>query len=367
MSYTVAIKTAIFTFPLVAFLFTIPFILHNYHKYGSIHWFKTLIVYTFILYLMAAYFLVILPLPTFEEALKNTGPHFNFIPFSFLLEWIKETSLVISNPSTYLRALKEPCFYVVIFNIFMTIPFGMYLHYYFKCDFKKTTFYTFLLSLFFEITQGTGLYFIYPNPYRLCDIDDLLLNTMGGIIGYFIMKLLMRFLPSRERLDEEALERGKKVSGLRRLTVFFLDFSIYFILSLFISLIGDNLHLLYLTFILYYIILPLFLKNQTLAMRFLNVRIEYNRYTILKSSLRSIFLAIYYFYLPIFLLLSTSFIIKTYQLNSISLILYLISLLVIFLFYMINALTILIKKKIFYDYFFGMNYKSTILESTEQE
>ena len=240
MSYLVAIKNAIMIFPVIAFLITIPFILHNYHKYGSIHYLKTLVIYSFILYLITIYFLVILPLPSFEAASKIPGPHFNFIPFNFVRDFINETSLVLSNPNTYLKALKEPCFYIVVFNVFMTIPFGMYLHYYFKFTFKKTLIYSFLLSLFFELTQGTGLYFIYPNPYRLCDIDDLILNTMGGVIGFGLMKIIARFLPSREEIDARAYEIGKKVSGLRRLTVFCLDLFIFFIFSFIIYIFAIN-------------------------------------------------------------------------------------------------------------------------------
>ena len=37
MGYVEAIKTAILIFPLIAFLFTLPFILHQYHKYGANH------------------------------------------------------------------------------------------------------------------------------------------------------------------------------------------------------------------------------------------------------------------------------------------------------------------------------------------
>ena len=74
MSYVEAIRTAIIIFPFIAFLFTIPFILHNYHKYGSIHFLRVFIIYTFILYLITIYFLVILPLPTFTEAMQNKGP-----------------------------------------------------------------------------------------------------------------------------------------------------------------------------------------------------------------------------------------------------------------------------------------------------
>ena len=74
----------------------------------------------------------------------------------------------------------------VFYNILLTLPFGIYLRYYFNCSFKKTFFCTFLLTLFFELTQLSGLYGIYPRPYRLFDVDDLFLNTLGGIIGYAI-------------------------------------------------------------------------------------------------------------------------------------------------------------------------------------
>ena len=55
--------------------------------------------------------------------------------------------------------------------------------------------YTFLLSLFFELTQLTGLNFIYPRQYRLFDVDNLMINTLGGILGYFIMNKLKVLLP----------------------------------------------------------------------------------------------------------------------------------------------------------------------------
>ena len=102
----------------------------------------------------------------------------------------------------------------------MTIPFGMYLKYYFKCNLKKTILFSFLLSLFFELTQLTGLYFIYPKAYRLFDVDDLLMNTLGGIVGYSLLNLINKFLPTREEIDKKAIEEGKNVSGLRRIILF---------------------------------------------------------------------------------------------------------------------------------------------------
>ncbi len=357
MTYLIAIKTAIIIFPLIALLITIPFILLSYHKYGSINKIKTLVIYSFILYLITIYFLVILPLPSFDTASKIPPPHFNFIPFNFVKDFLRETSLIITDTSTYIKAIKEPCFYVAIFNIFMTIPFGMYLHYYFKFSFKKTLLYSMLLSLFFEFTQGTGLYFIYPNPYRLCDIDDIILNTTGGLVGFGIMKLLEGFLPSREELDKRAYETGKKVSGLRRITIFCLDIFIFLIINSIIYIFTNNRLIHFTAIIIYYIIIPILIKNQTLGMKFLNVRMTYPNKDIFRNSIRNLFIHFYYLILP-FLLIYFSFLIFNTKIYSVF-----ISLIFILIFYLINILIILLKKKIYYDKLIKYEFKSTIKEN----
>jgi len=194
------------------------------------------------------------------------------IPFTFISDFIKETSFRINDLSTYIKAITEPCFYIVILNIFMTMPFGMYLNYYFKCNIKKTIIISFFLSLFFELTQLTGLYFIYKGPYRLFDVDDLILNTLGGVLGYHSFNIIKKYLPSREEIDRKSKLLGQKVSGLRRITTFCLDvvllelFKIIF--NLFIIKIPN-----FLAFLGYYFIIPIILKGQTLGSKFLNVKI----------------------------------------------------------------------------------------------
>ena len=149
MDYVFSIKTSIMFFPIIACLFTIPYILKQYHKYGSINKLRTLIVYSFILYMMTIYFLVILPLPDISEVVNNKF-EYNLIPFSFINDIIKETSFNIMIPSTYLKALTEHCIYVVIFNILMTVPFGMYLRYYYKCSLDKIVLMSFFCCYFLK-------------------------------------------------------------------------------------------------------------------------------------------------------------------------------------------------------------------------
>lgn len=264
-NYINSIETAFFVFPLIAFLFTMPYVIYNYHKYGAIMIFRTLIVYSFVLYLMCIYFLVILPLPSFERVEKLTTSFTQLIPFQFVFDFFKDSGFIWNQPSSYFEAIKHPSFYNVIFNIFMFVPFGIYLRYYFKCSFSKSLLYSFLLSLFFELTQLSGLYGIYPRPYRLFDVDDLLVNTSGGIIGYSVTSLL-KFLPSRERLDELSYKKGEQVTIYRRFNAFLIDLIIIAALNLVFQKI-------FITAIVYFSVLPLFTRGRTIGKRIVQIRL----------------------------------------------------------------------------------------------
>ena len=122
-----------------------------------------------------------------------------------------------------MRLLPGDSFLTTLFNLFMTLPFGMYLRYYFRCGWRKTLLLSFLLSLFFELTQLSGLYFIYPGAYRTFDVDDLIVNTAGSLLGYRLAHFVMRFLPSREEMDQRSFSRGRRVSALRRVMALLYD------------------------------------------------------------------------------------------------------------------------------------------------
>lgn len=304
MSYVTPIKTAFLLFPLVALLISFPFAIVEYHKFGSVHFFKTFIIYLFVLYLLVAYFLVILPLPNIGEVAKLTTPKVQLVPFKFIADFIRNTSLNISDYKTIIPALKESYFYVPLFNIFLTIPFGMFLKYY-NVNYKKITLYTFLLSLFFEITQLTGLYFIYPRGYRLFDIDDLMLNTLGGLIGSIIIMPVFNVIPSIEEVNDEALKKGREVSGFRRTTAFILDLFIVSFVTILISVIFDSDKMLFIILISYYLVIPCFLDFSTIGEKILNlqVRTYNNEKKFLNYFIRKILFILIYFIIPIFILI----------------------------------------------------------------
>ena len=196
-TYKISIEVALLVFPFVAFLLTIPFLIHEYQKYGAIPLFKSIIFYSLILYLIAAYFMVILPLPSKAFVSKLPSIPLQLHPFNFIND-IRLTSFKIKTLKDLLNFLNKPTVYTILFNFLLTMPFGFYLRYFFKKKWYQTIIYSFFLSLFFELTQLTGLYGYYPKAYRLFDVDDLIINTTGGLLGHIFSPLLMLFLPKRE-------------------------------------------------------------------------------------------------------------------------------------------------------------------------
>lgn len=270
--YLFPIKIALITFPLLAFLFTFPFAIFQYKKHGYINKFRTFILFSFLLYLLVAYYLVILPLPEVRDVKSLQSPgtkHFNLIPFKFVSNILKETKVDIKAPSTYKYLLTERAFLQVAFNAILLTPLGIYLRYYFKKNLKQTLVITFLVSLFFEITQLTALYGIYNAPYRIFDVDDLFLNTFGGYLGYIIAPVFTFFLPKMNELDKINPEE-LRVGYFRRLLAFLIDI---FIVGL-IPNGNDNILIEAVIYFIYFILIVYFTNGRTIGKWLTAVRVK---------------------------------------------------------------------------------------------
>lgn len=134
----------------------------------------------FILYMVCVFTLVFFPLPSLAQ-IANLTYNLQKIPFFFVSDIIKNFSF-------------ETVFQV-LFNIALTVPFGMVLRYVGGMTVRKATIITLFLSIIIEVGQLTGLFFIYPGSYRVCDVDDLILNTLGGFLGSVLAAKLEGILP----------------------------------------------------------------------------------------------------------------------------------------------------------------------------
>lgn len=87
-------------------------------------------------------------------------------------------------------------------NIGLFIPFGMFLLLIFKnkiMSLKRVFYLSFMLSLCLE---GSQLIF----SIGIFDVDDLLLNTLGGMIGYVILKFNITYVRTFSVKSKDYLE-----------------------------------------------------------------------------------------------------------------------------------------------------------------
>lgn len=300
--YKIPIEFAFIVFPFIAFILTIPFLIHQYRKYGGIPILKSACFYSLILYLICAYFLVMLPLPDIADVAKMTGPKTQLHLFQFVKDIMLTVNFNISGITDVINILKSPTVYIVLFNIVLTLPLGVYLRYFFKKKWYHTIVYSFLLSLFFELTQLSGLYGIYPRPYRLFDVDDLLINTLGGLIGHIITPIFTIFLPTRDELEVKSYKKGQKVTLLRRVMSLIIDIFILSILSIVSRILFHNTrfeqYYAIITLFIYYILIPIFTSGKTFGKKVLRLKIaalveKISWYHILFRNILLVFIIIY--------------------------------------------------------------------------
>jgi glycopeptide antibiotics resistance protein len=276
-AYFLPISTAAWQFPIIAALLTLPYSVYSYRKYGAVSAYRSLLLFSMLFYLQCAFYLVILPLPNPIEVAEMTGPYAELLPFRNVYDFIVKSSFDITRVSTWPVALRETYFLEPLFNLLLTVPFGVYLAYYFKNSLKRVVLFSFLLSLFFELTQLTGLFFLYPRPYRLFDVNDLLLNVLGGVCGYFLYARFLKGLPSKRKIDEWSEERSKRVGFARRLVALIVDSFLVSTLSSLLSLFIVKIDIFWiysLVFFTYYPAFALALRGGTPGKLLVKIRVE---------------------------------------------------------------------------------------------
>lgn len=165
----------IFIFTIIIVSIRLVYIFNNKENF-VLH--KELLMLCFIIYILLLYYIV-----TFQD--NNYGTN-NFVPFREIFRYDVNSRLFLKN---------------VIGNVLLFVPFGIFVTYYVKNDKVYQT-------LFLSILVSCSIEFAQSVIGRTADIDDVILNTIGGIIGYIIFKFggnlvdkLPRFMKSQVFLD----------------------------------------------------------------------------------------------------------------------------------------------------------------------
>lgn len=272
-SYLFPISYAFMSFPAAALLFTLPFLIVQYRRYGYIHKLRAMILYLLLLYLLNVFYLIMLPFPDSRHNLPPAGGSLQLTPLQFIGEILHSSRFTADDPSTYVSLLSEPPFYQAVFNVLLTVPFGMFLGYYFRTRWVVCILLSFSLSLLFEITQITAIYGFFDHPYRVFDVDDLITNTLGGIAGYRIALWISAALPQIERLDANEDLGAKRVTYTRRGIAFMLDACVWLPAAFLLSL-SRVPYPLWITLAFYFILIPRITGGRTPGKWVVRIRVQ---------------------------------------------------------------------------------------------
>ena len=226
-SFTRPFTLAIMLWPFLSFALTLPVLALLYHRDNRIKATSALNAYLIVLYLLSLICFTTYPMPgnpTAYCATHHMRPQLN--PFEFIHD-------IQADGLTGIMQLA--------LNVVFFLPLGYFMKLTFHRKLAVTTPIVFLTSLFIETTQLTGIWGIYPCAYRLFDVDDLITNTLGGVLGFTIGSIVDHFLP-QQRIDGNAITTEPGL--VRRCVALAIDLCLIETASLstmsFIYLVGTN-------------------------------------------------------------------------------------------------------------------------------
>ncbi|GAA4541029.1 VanZ family protein [Pseudonocardia xishanensis] len=178
----------------------VPYVAASYRRRGRVGWGHALLAASSLVYALALVTYTLLPLPASDGTLctsriARAGAQLH--PFAFVADI---ATYDMANP------LRNPAALQVLFNVALFVPLGALLRHLGRRSVLTVTLAGAAVSALIEVTQLTGVWFLYPCPYRLFDVDDLIANTAGALLGGLVAPLL-RFVPGQRLAGEPGAPR----------------------------------------------------------------------------------------------------------------------------------------------------------------
>jgi glycopeptide antibiotics resistance protein len=175
-------------------LLFVPFVAVQYRRRGRLTLRQLALWAGFLVYGIALWTYTLLPLPASADDLICVSAQLQ--PLQFLAD-------IQSYPaSTPGQLARNPALMQVALNIALFAPLGFFLRLIWRRGLVVATAVGFGISLLIEFTQLTGVWGLYPCAYRLFDVDDLIANTFGALLGG-VLSLALRPALSRTPADPD--------------------------------------------------------------------------------------------------------------------------------------------------------------------
>lgn len=205
--YTDNFLMAIGLWPLASFMLTLPILAYLYRRDGRIRAASFVSVYLTVLYAIGLGCFTLYPLPQGTEGLGITygiAPQLN--PLGFVGDLQKDG----------LSAVPQ-----ILANVVFFVPLGFISSRLLRLNLPRSVVVGLAVSLVIELTQLTGFWGVYPYAYRTFDVDDLLWNTSGAVIGWLVAFAVARVLPPGSLAEDGDVERAPGL--IRRGVALWLD------------------------------------------------------------------------------------------------------------------------------------------------
>lgn len=259
---------AVMAWPLVALLLTLPILLVQYIRYHRLPVGRVAVIYLFVFYALGLVAFALYPLPDDPSAYcvaHHLSPQLN--PLQFIAD----------IQSDGVRAILQ-----LGMNVAFFVPLGIILRNLAGLKLLPSIAIALATSLCIEFAQLTGAFGIFPCSYRLFDVCDLAMNTLGAALGFLVAVILPNFSHTDKRT-----EINTRPSLLQRLVILVSDQLAIYIVTVLItapviyfsdlsmSAINEIHSITFaLIFILAQFLLPLCFSGQTLFARLTGVSLD---------------------------------------------------------------------------------------------
>lgn len=207
-NFSASFKIALLIWPFIGVLLTVPLLAYQYVKYHRLPLLRVAISYLFILYAIGVFFAFTLyPFPDdFAKACSSLGEGTQLIPFYTVVSLVQDTG----------RAVLQ-----ILLNMIFFLPLGVFLRSFWGRKLLSSTVIIFACSLSVELLQLTHILGILPCQYRLFDVDDLIVNTIGGVAGYTLAKYLPDLSNTQKFFEQEP---NRHPGPIQRLVTFLAEY-----------------------------------------------------------------------------------------------------------------------------------------------
>ncbi|RZI94880.1 MAG: VanZ family protein [Microbacterium sp.] len=154
----------------------IPFVAVSYRRRGRLTLGRATLWAAALVYFFAIWTYTLLPLPD-PDAMRCTGVNLRLLA--------SVDDIMAASGWT------DPAVLQVLLNVLLFMPLGFFLRVLGGRGVLTALGVGLGISLFVETTQLTGVWGVYPCAYRLFDVDDLVTNTLGAVLGSVIAAVIV--------------------------------------------------------------------------------------------------------------------------------------------------------------------------------